>query len=144
MLKLEYDEISPFSQEMTVIVEPSDDKEGVFNKLCMETGYYTSTDWTEGSDALIEYMENITQHNIDNSFFEEATGLFWFPYLLTTECGVIFADVGDSGFQWFVIPTTAKHLDGDKVELSLTYEKTTMYEKDCFPDALNEFTKLHL
>ena len=43
-MKLEFDEISPFSNKKTVLVE-ADEQTNVESRICLSTGYTTRDNW---------------------------------------------------------------------------------------------------
>ena len=58
VLKLEYDDISPFTGNKCVLIE-ADEKTGTESRICMESGYTTMDRFVVGSRAIEAYEKMI-------------------------------------------------------------------------------------
>ena len=59
-MKIEYDEISPITGNMCVVVE-ADPKENRTSYLCMESGYTTTDQLIKDSSYVDSHEENLTE-----------------------------------------------------------------------------------
>lgn len=142
-LKASYDEVSPISGELTVLVEPLDESKKVFQKMCVSSGFFTQTNWKVESDEVANYMENITQHNIDNCIIAE-DGLVWFPYAISTSKATLYAHEQEGSFKWFVMPVEQEVNEDNQVIQKIGNTNSKVFEKDQFPNALNHFFVLEM
>lgn len=105
MLKLNYDEISPFTGELVVLVE-YDNTVNDTVKICMRTGYQTYLKtWTIfNSDYLAEYEAQLP-YNIRDSKYCDESGNVWYKTVLQSPSALLFPDPDDSGKdRWCVMP----------------------------------------
>jgi hypothetical protein len=77
MIKLDYDEISPITNNLCVIVEALDN--GMNSYMCMESGFVTNDSLRIGSDMIDIYEEHISQLMRDVKHIDETRGLVWYP-----------------------------------------------------------------
>ena len=77
MIKLDYDEISPITNNLCVIVEALDN--GMNSYMCMESGFVTNDTLCIGSDMIDTYEEHISQLMRDVKYIDESRGLVWYP-----------------------------------------------------------------
>lgn len=134
--KLDYDEISPITGNKSVLVEEVYDN--VYQKICVESGFYTQTDWEDGSDQVDNYEETITDHNIDHKVVDE-NGLVWYPYMLTTRKSTMYADNFNGEFSWFVCALSSEPSEDNSIKISIDQNKSKVFNKDKFEEALSEF-----
>lgn len=132
-LKFDYDEKSPITGNMSVLVEEIE--ENIYQKICIESGYYTQSDWKAGSETVDKVIDSIPKHNIDVSKVDES-GNVWFPYYLTTSKTTMFANDFGDGFKWFVGPIQLSENESESV---VENSSAKSFDKDQFTDALNHF-----
>jgi len=77
MIKLDYDEISPITNNLCVIVEALEN--GMNSYMCMESGYVTNDMLRIDSNMIPQYEENISQLMRDVKYIDETRGLIWYP-----------------------------------------------------------------
>ena len=77
-LNLDYDEISPITNNKCVIVE-ADEETGAEHRMCMESGYVTCTTFTPGSTECEEYESGCSQLMIKLRLVDNTTGTLWYP-----------------------------------------------------------------
>lgn len=87
-MKLDYDEISPITNNLCVLVEALDN--GMNSYLCMESGFVSNDMLRVGSDMISQYEENISQLMRDVKHIDESRGLVWYPTYMQIENFVLY------------------------------------------------------
>lgn len=78
-MRLNYDEISPFTNKKTILIEYDENAEQNM-RLCMTTGYHTFDSWKSDSEEVIRFeMSSIDDVN---DLRKDVTGQAWYPILL--------------------------------------------------------------
>lgn len=80
-MKLEYDETSPITGNLCVIVE-SDEQTDITSYMCMETGFTTTDKMQMGSDLVTRYESQLTELMRASKFEDKERGLMWYPAFL--------------------------------------------------------------
>jgi len=88
-MKLEYDAISPITKNMCVLSE-ADETTGVTSHMCMESGYVTTDQLINGTDAVTEYERTITQLMRNVKFVDLDTNLVWYPAFLRSAVAMLY------------------------------------------------------
>ena len=103
MIKLEYDEISPITNNLCVLVEASDT--GLNSYICMESGFGTNDLLRIGSDDVNIYEERISQLMRDVKYIDETRGLIWYPSYIHVGSYVLYC-IGSTikDLAWEVAP----------------------------------------
>lgn len=115
MIKLEYDEISPITNNLCVLVEATD--AGINSYLCMESGYVTNDSLAIGSPNIDLYEEHISQLMRDVKYIDETRGLVWYP---------TYMQIG--GFVLYCTGTTKKDLGWEVASIiSLSDDESKQY-----------------
>lgn len=113
MIKLEYDEISPITNNLSVIVEALDN--GMNSYICMESGFVTNDSLKIGSDMIAIYEEHISQLMRDVRHVDETRGLIWYPSYMQVGHYVLYCtgtSMKDIGWEVAeIVP-----LDGDEMK----------------------------
>ena len=103
-LKLDYDEISPITNNKCVIVE-ADEESGAEHRMCMESGYITRTTFTQRSDACMKYETGCSELMIKLRVNSNTTGTVWYPTFMQMP-GVMMYIEGEgkipSDYNWSV------------------------------------------
>ena len=87
-MKLDYDEISPITNNLCVLVEALDN--GMNSYLCMESGFVSNDMLRIGSDMISQYEENISQLMRDVKHIDKSRGLVWYPTYMQIENFVLY------------------------------------------------------
>tara|TARA_R110000868_G_scaffold9099_9_gene46058 strand:+ start:590 stop:1078 length:489 start_codon:yes stop_codon:yes gene_type:complete len=90
-MRLNYDEISPITGNMCVMVEPDSTKNQNM-KLCMESGYQTFDSWKDGSEIVDTFLAASPQL-IKNTSVVDATGNVWVKIIMMTPDVVLNPDL---------------------------------------------------
>lgn len=76
-MKLDYDEISPITNNLCVLVEALDN--GMNSYMCMESGFVTNDMLRIDSDMIEQYEQNISQLMRDVRHVDKTRNLIWYP-----------------------------------------------------------------
>lgn len=76
-MKLDYDEISPITNNLCVLVEALDN--GMNSYMCMESGFVTNDMLRIDSDMVSQYEQHMSQLMRDVKYVDEPRGLVWYP-----------------------------------------------------------------
>jgi hypothetical protein len=90
-VKLEYDDISPFTGNKCVLIEANPDN-NVESRICMETGFTTSDSFKIGSPIIDEYEEMIPQLYKDTKYTDNLLGQVWYLSTMRTVQGCLYAE----------------------------------------------------
>jgi hypothetical protein len=80
-MKLDYDEKSPITGNLCVIVE-ADDETNSTSYMCMESGFTTTDNMKIDSDIVKKYETRLTELMRECKFEDEDRGLVWYPAFL--------------------------------------------------------------
>ena len=98
MIHLSYDEISPFTQKKTVMIEEHPDANDRV-KMCMGTGYHTyQSSWVEGSEFIARYEATIPQNIIDTKTVVD--GNVWYKMYITHPFATLQPELVDDQWVW--------------------------------------------
>jgi len=90
-LKLEYDDISPFTGNKCVLIE-ADPANNIESRICMETGFTTSDKFKIGSPTITEYESMIPQLYKDTKYTDNLLEQVWYLSTMRTAVGCLYAD----------------------------------------------------
>ena len=151
-MKLEFDEISPFSKERTVLVE-ADETNNVESRICLSSGYTTRDNWTIGSEIIEAYDMQITELMRDTKFEDSELGTVWYLSTMQTPAAILYPAGSAKRWSWQVAPV--EHLVGearkqypipgrtDEYYTSrLATEKAEDFAQSDFKSAMDHFYKL--
>ena len=106
-LKPDYDEISPITGNLCVIVEV-DEKSNTTSYICMESGYVSNTMFAIGSPTQEGYESTVSQLMRDLKKTDEERGLVWYPAFMQTPAGMLYiAGESTEDVHWEVAPVIA-------------------------------------
>lgn len=88
-MRLNYDELSPITGTMSVLVEHED---GVTMKMCMESGYQTYNSWKIGSEELTAFESSSPDIILDSKFVDEKKGQVWYKTAIFSKGFVLYPD----------------------------------------------------
>jgi len=147
--KAEYDEISPITGELSVLVE-DDPATGLTSKLCMQSGYTTNEAMISGSAQHQHFLATTPKLLHDLSTIDE-NGLVWFPITIYTEHGIFFPDGTDvDNWIWRIAPIVnvldeekeqypVPNKPGEFYERRLAIDKSIWYDSQEFDQAFAKF-----
>jgi hypothetical protein len=151
-MKLEFDEISPFSKEKTVLVE-AHEQSNVESRICLASGYTTRDNWTMGSDIVQHHELHITELMRDTKYEDEELGTMWYLSTMSTPAAMLYPAGSANRWAWEVAPV--EYLIGEdrkkypipgKVDeyytSRLATEKAENFETKDFKSAMDHFYKL--
>jgi len=99
-LKLDYDDISPFTGNKCVLIE-ADEATNIESRICMETGYTTTEKLKFGSDAVTEYETRIPQLYKDTKYADNLLDQIWYLVTLRTPAACLYAEGMDKdNYEW--------------------------------------------
>jgi hypothetical protein len=148
----EYDEISPITKELTVLVETDPDT-GLTSKLCMHSGYSTNETLISGSDAHADFISHIPKL-LQNLCVIDDSNHVWFPITIYTQYGILFPDgTNEQDWVWRIAPIISIEeadrekypvLDkpGEFYEQRLAIEQSIWYQNDQFNEAFAKYYDL--
>lgn len=90
-MRLNYDEISPITGNMCVMVE-RDETKNQNMRLCMESGYQTFDSWKEGSE-IVEKFLSVSPELIKSTKFIDDSGNVWVKIIMMTPEVVLNPDL---------------------------------------------------
>jgi len=88
LLKAEYDEMSPITNNLCVLVEEI--SHGMKSYICMESGYVTNDHLKIGSDLIPVHESSLSQLMRDVKYNDEVRGLVWYPAYMQVEHIVLY------------------------------------------------------
>ena len=152
-MKLEYDAISPITKNMCVLSE-ADEMSGVTSHMCMESGYVTTEQLIEGTEAVTEYERTITQLMRNVKFIDPETKLVWYPAFLRSAVAMLYCtgtsvtdmtwevsriiELPESQRDKFPIPGR----EGEYYNTMIDTANATVYDKALFENALDCFYEI--
>lgn len=153
-MKSNYDEISPITQNLSVLVE-QDDATGLTSKICMDSGYTTNSFLIDGSDTLSKLESSIAKVAF-NFRVIDSTRNVWIPCMQATDTASIYPipdDVDDTTFMWQVTPIkkltedeSRKYPDpnniGKYLENYIDFENSVNFPKGKFTEAFKYFVNV--
>lgn len=80
-MKLEYDETSPITGNLCVIVE-ADEQTNTTSYMCMESGFTTTDNMKIDSDLVAKYEKGLTELMRVSKYEDPDRGLVWYPAFL--------------------------------------------------------------
>ena len=152
-MKLEYDAISPITKNMCVLSE-ADDSNGIASHMCMESGFVTTDQLVEGSEAVTEYEKSITQLMRKLRFVDLDTNLVWYPAFLRSPIAMLYCSGTDAtDMIWEVakiieLPESQQNKfpipgqDGEFYSTMIDTANATLYDKALFENALDCFYEI--
>jgi hypothetical protein len=151
-MKLEFDEISPFSKQKTVLVE-ADQSTNVESRICLGTGYTTRDNWTIGSELIDNYDTQVTELMRDTKFEDHDLGTVWYLSTMQTPAAMLYPAGSANRWAWQVSPV--EYLLGEERKKypipgrtneyytsRLATEKAEDFEQSDFKAAMDHFYKL--
>jgi len=153
-LKLDYDEKSPITGNVCVIVE-ADEETNTTSYMCMESGFTTTDNMKIGSDIAAEYETKLSELMRVSKFEDTDRGLFWYPAFLQMQGIGMLYPTGTSrdDLKWEVCkvvmiegderkkyPVPGK--DGEYFTSRLDVENAEKFEGNEFDLALDKFYSL--
>jgi len=100
-LKLEYDEISPITNDKTVMVQ--EDEQGNITKLCMESGFMTHELWKNDSESHETFKAGMTSLMRDLAHKDSAGG-YWYPISISTSKVIFYPAGSTEEWGWCLTP----------------------------------------
>ena len=152
-LKLEYDDISPFTGNKCVLIE-ADETNNIESRICMESGYTTSDKFTIGSPDIDVYEKMIPQLYKDTKFVDLTLNQVWYLSTMRTALGCLYADgMTKDDFVWklaevreLTTDERKKYPVEGKTEEYHTHiidvENATFFAKNQFKVAIDKFYEL--
>jgi hypothetical protein len=106
-LKPDYDEISPITGNLCVIVEV-DEQSNTTSYICMESGYVSNTMFAIDSPAQAQYDATVSQLMRDLKKSDTERNLVWYPAFMQTPAGMLYiAGESKEDAHWEVAPVIA-------------------------------------
>jgi hypothetical protein len=100
-MNLEYDEISPITGNLCVVVE-ADPRSNKISYICMESGYTTTELLQKDSDYLEKHEAQLTELMLDARYVDEETGLVWYPTFMQMPGCMLYPDGSRTALKWKV------------------------------------------
>jgi len=153
-MKLDYDEKSPITGNVCVIVE-ADDKTDTTSYMCMESGFTTTDNMKIDSDVVEKYETQLTELMRKCKYQDDERGLVWYPAFLQMQGIGMLYPTGTSrdDLKWEVCKVTAIEgderkqypvpgKDGEYFTARLDVENAEQYDGNKFDLALDRFYSL--
>jgi hypothetical protein len=110
--KVDITENSPFTGKKSVIVEVSD--AGLETRICMDTGFTTSTEYEIGSEKVIKYEETTAKLIKDLRYTDYDLNQYWYPTTVMFSTGMIFPDGTKDSWEWVYAPIITMNKEEQK------------------------------
>ena len=153
-MKLDYDEKSPITGNICVIVE-ADEETNTTSYMCMESGFTTTDNMKIDSDVVKEYESRLTELMRNSKYKDTDRGLIWYPaFLQMNGIGMLYpTGTSRDDLKWEVCkvvmilgedrkkyPVPGK--DGEYFTSRLDVENAEKFEGNDFDSALDRFYSL--
>jgi len=152
-MKLDFDEMSPFSNEKTVLLE-ADEKTNLESRICIASGYTTRDEWKIGSDVVADYHERMTELMRDTKYEDDELGTVWYLSSMSTPAALLYPN-GASANQWKWEVSPIEYLvgeerakypvpgkEGEYYTSRVATDKAVNFDKSDFRSALEHFYAL--
>jgi len=137
-------EISPFTNKQSVILEKTE--EGVETRICMDTGFTTSSNYKINSETVTEYEETTTKLIKELRFTDALLGQYWYPTTAMFKTGVLYPDGDKENWKWCYAPIVHMEQeerknypvpgkDGEYYESRIATDVAEYYANDNFREA---------
>ena len=143
-LKLDYDEKSPITGNICVIVE-ADESTDTTSYMCMESGFTTTENMKIDSDVVKEYETRLTELMRVSKYEDTERDLVWYPaFLQMAGIGMLYPtgtsrdDITGEERKKFPVPGK----DGEYFTSRLDVENAEKFEGNEFDLALDRFYSL--
>ena len=146
-LKLDYDEVSPITENKCVIVE-GDDKSGEEHRMCMESGYVTSTSLVPESKTCKRHELGCTELMKQIKLVDMNLNSVWYPTFMQMPGGMLYCEGTVKKWNWKVAkvipiigderlnyPVVGKPKEYHTSRLDV--ENANTYDKEDFASALD-------
>lgn len=130
--KSQFDEISPITGNLCVMVERSED--GGWNKLCWESGYTSFHTFSTESGNLETYEQQLPAVAVSHKRVDE-DGYAWYPSYMPTPGAALFCIGTTTEFEWMVAPMDT--------ELGLDVSRGVKFPAKQFPSAFDYLMSLN-
>lgn len=151
-MKLTYDEISPITGNLSVLIEYDDD---VCIKFDIESGYTTREGWIDGTPQ-VEAFEFACPEHLKDTRFVDSGGQVWYKITLLAGDVMMYPDVYDGDSMWIVGKLRkledgeltdrfiqVREVDNKKIPYVFDTDLSTMFEGTDFQTAYDHFLKLY-
>lgn len=105
MIELKYDEISPITNNLCVIVDTTES--GQKSYMCMESGFVTNESLLIDSDNIITHESYISQLMRDAKCVDYSRGLVWYPTYIHVGNYVLYCTGDQENLTWEVATIVA-------------------------------------
>ena len=122
--------------------------------MCMESGYVTTEQLVQGSEAVTEYETSITQLMRKLKFVDSETNLAWYPAFLRSPIAMLYCSgTSAEDMVWEVakiieLPESQQNKypipgrDGEFYNTMIDTINATVYDKSLFENALDCFYEI--
>jgi hypothetical protein len=111
-LKLEFDDISPFTGNKCVLIE-ADENTGMESRICMESGMTTTDRFIVGSRAIEQYEKFVPELYKDTKFVDQTLNQVWYLSTMRTHVACLYAQgTTKDDYDWRL--AMVKMLDADE------------------------------
>ena len=98
-MNLEYDEISPITNNKCVLVE-ADENTNIESRICMESGYTTNERLKIDSDDIVDYESTITEFMCAKKYIDDELGCVWYPTFISLPGGMVYCEPQNNELVW--------------------------------------------
>ena len=96
--KSDLTEISPFTGKRSVVAEIADN--GIETKMCMDTGYTTSSEYRIGSVEVMDYEKTTARLIKELRYDDYKLEQHWYLATVTFSTGMIYPDGNKNNWKW--------------------------------------------
>ena len=139
-MNIEYDEISPITGNLCVVVE-ADPKADRVSYLCMESGYTTTDLLQADSEYLEKHESQLTELMTAVRHVDDETGLVWYPTFMQMPGGMLYPDGSLGDLKWKVanvIPVP----EGEKLQYPIPGKEGEYFTSKLDVDNANIYDKM--
>jgi len=110
--------------------------------MCLKCGYTTTDEYKTNSKILLSQLETTSQIIIDLQFFDEKTGLHWYPSVFIQKTGMAFPEGTKENWRWVYIPIERVNSEDNipkQYTTKVVLEKREYFDKLKFFNVLKKF-----
>jgi hypothetical protein len=135
-MKIDTTEISPFTDEKSVVIEKHNEIE---TRICMDTGFTTNSEYKIEDAEKIKQFESTTSELIRGlRYTDEALGQYWYPTTVMFTHGIIYPEGSLLDWQWVFAPIV-KLNEEEKKQYPIPGKEGEYYETRIAVDAAERY-----
>lgn len=136
------------STNNVITQEVKNTPETVYSYLCVKCGYSSNSLFTLGSESLNSFFTtNDKQLVVNLHYYDESTGLYWFPVVFLHLTGALFPEGTVEDWYWAYVPIVKIEEDekekyGSEYDTRFAIDKMEKFDKHSFLEACKKLSTL--